>query len=72
MGLREQSIVGRFPELCFFLVFRSAGVCAVAKQFIKNFVFTTWACAADFNNNKTPGTNVDGTMLSNRRHTCRK
>ena len=49
MGLREQSIVGCFPELCF-SVFRGAGACGVAKVIINSFIFSTWACAAGFNN----------------------
>ena len=37
MGLNDQSIVGCFPEL--------------HKQFINNFVFPTWGCAANSKSN---------------------
>ena len=50
MGLRELSTVGCLIELCF-SVFRSAGVCGVAKAIYKQFVSPTWPCAAGFNNN---------------------
>ena len=50
MGLREQSIVGCFPEFVFqFSVVQV--LVRLRKQFINNFVFPTWACAAGFNNN---------------------
>ena len=39
MGLREQSIVGCFPEL-YFPVFRGAGACGVAKVIYKQFGFS--------------------------------
>ena len=50
MCLREQSIVGCFPEFVFqfFLAQVLVGLC---KQFINNFVFPTYSCAAGFNNN---------------------
>ena len=49
MGSRVQSTVGCFPELCFqfSVVLVLVGL---RKQFINNFVFPTWACAAGFNN----------------------
>ena len=48
-GLREQSIVGCFPEFVF--QFSMAQVLVgLWKQFINNFVFPTWVCAAGFNN----------------------
>ena len=47
MGSGEQSIVGCFSEFLFsFLWYR-----CLCKQFMNNFVFPTWACAAGFNNN---------------------
>ena len=50
MGLREQSIVGCFSEFVF--QFSVAQVLVgLRKQFINNFVFRTWACAAGFNHN---------------------
>ena len=49
-GLREQSIVGCFPELCFFQFFVLQVLVGLRKQFMNNFVFPTWACAAGFNN----------------------
>ena len=42
MGLRDQSIVGCFPELCF-SVFRGACACVVVKTIYKQF-FPTRAC----------------------------
>ena len=51
MGLRKQSIVGCFPEFIF--IFSVLQVLLVLrKQFINNFIFSTWACAAGFINNK--------------------
>ena len=51
IGSRVLSTVGCFPELCF-LQFSVAQVSVVSrKQFINNFVFHNWACAAGFNNN---------------------
>ena len=35
----------------FFLVFRGAGICGVAKAIYKQFVLPTWACATGLNNN---------------------
>ena len=50
MCSRMQLTVGCFPELCF--QFSVAQVLVgLRKQFINNFVFPTWACAASFNNN---------------------
>ena len=50
MGLREQSIVGCFPEFVFqfSMVQVLVGLC---EQFVNNFVFISWACSAGFNNN---------------------
>ena len=55
MGLREQSIVGCFPEFVFqFSVVQVLlGLC---KQFVNDFVFPTWTCAASFNNNNNNNT----------------
>ena len=51
MDLREQSIVGCFPEFVF--QFSVAQVLVgLRMQFMNNFVFSTWACAAGFNNNR--------------------
>ena len=49
-GLREQSIVGCFPEFVFMFSVVQV-LLGLLKQFINNFVFRTWACAAGFNNN---------------------
>ena len=50
MGLREQSIVGCFPEFVFqFSVVQL--LVGLRKQFINNFDFPTSACATGFNNN---------------------
>ena len=50
MGLREQLIVGCFPEFVFLfsVVQVLVGLC---KQFIDYFIFPTCAGAAGFNNN---------------------
>ena len=50
MGLREQSIVGCFPESVFLFSVEQVFV-GLRKQFLSNFVFSTWACGAGFNNN---------------------
>ena len=51
MGSRVQSTVGCFSEL-YFLIFSVVQVIVrLRKQFINNFVFPTWACAAGFNKN---------------------
>ena len=50
MGLREQSIVGFFPKFVFQLSVEQVLV-GLRKQFINNFVFPTWACAAGFKKN---------------------
>ena len=50
MGLRKRSIVGCFPEFVF--QFSVVQVLVwLRKQFINNFGFPNWACAAGFNNN---------------------
>ena len=52
MGLREQSIINCFPGFIF--QFSVAQVLVgLQKQFINNFIFPTWICAAGFNNNNT-------------------
>ena len=48
MGLREQAIVGCFPEFVFSV---AQALLGLRKQFIQNIVFPSWACAAGFNNN---------------------
>ena len=50
MGLYVQSTVGCFSDLYFFLVFVSQVLVGLRKQFMNNFVFTTWPCGAVFNN----------------------
>ena len=47
MGLREQSTVGCFPELCFLQV--SVARCLFGSE--SNCWVPTWACAAGFDNN---------------------
>ena len=50
MGLKEQTIVGYFPEFVF--QFSLARVLVgLLKLFMNNFVHPSWACAAGFNNN---------------------
>ena len=51
MGLRMESTVGCFPELCL-LQFSVAHSCAcgVAKAIYEQFCFPTWTLAAGFNN----------------------
>ena len=51
MGLREQSTVSYFPEFCFLQFSMAQVLVGFRRQFINNFVFHTWACAAGFNNN---------------------
>ena len=56
MDLREQSIVGCFPEFAF--QFSVAQVLVgLRKQFINNFVFAPWVCTAGFNNNNKKNNN---------------
>ena len=38
------------PRVCF-SVFRVACACGIAKAIYRQFVFSTWACAAGFNDN---------------------
>ena len=47
MGLRMQSIAGCFPEFVLQLL-EAQVLVGLRKQFMNNFVFPTWACAADF------------------------
>ena len=51
MGSRVQSTVGCFPELCFLQFSMAQVLVGLRKQFMNNFVFPTWACAAGLNNN---------------------
>ena len=51
MGWRVQSTGGCFPELCCLQFFVAQVLVGLRKQLLNNFVFPTWACAADFNNN---------------------
>ena len=48
-----QSTAGCFPELCFLYFSVALVFVGLRKQFKNNFVFSTWACAAGFNNNNT-------------------
>ena len=41
MGLREQSIVGGFPEFVF-KFFEAQVLVGLRKQFINNFIYPTW------------------------------
>ena len=50
MGLREQPILGCFPEFVFQFAVVQVLV-GLRKQFINTFVFPTLDCAAGFNNN---------------------
>ena len=58
MGSREQSTVGFFPELCFLQVSLAQVLVGLRMQFINNFVFSTWACVAGFNNNKNNNNSI--------------
>ena len=49
IGSRVQSTIGYFPELCFLRFSVAQMLVWLRKQFINNFVFPTWACAAGFN-----------------------
>ena len=49
MGSRVQSTVGCRPELCFIQFAVAQELVGLRKEFINNFVFPTWACAAGFN-----------------------
>ena len=57
MGSRVQSTVGCFLELCFLQLSVARVLMGLGKQFINNFVFTTWACAAGFDNNNNNNNN---------------
>ena len=62
MGLREPSIVSCFIEFVFQYFFAQVLV-GLRKEFKKNIVFATWACAAGFNNNNNNNcflTNISG------------
>ena len=58
------------PRVCF-SVLRGAGGCGVAKQFISNFVFPTWACDAGFNNNNNNNKSFSYLKLFLKRYTLR-
>ena len=55
MGSRLQSTIGCFPELCFLQFSVGQGHVWLRMQFINNFVFHIWACAAGFNRNRMAG-----------------
>ena len=46
-----QSTVGYFHDLSFLQFSVTQVLVGLRKQFINNFVFHTWACAAGLNNN---------------------
>ena len=56
-GLRVQSTVCCFPVLCFSVFFVMQVLVGLQKQFINNFIFSTWACAAGFNKNTNNSAN---------------
>ena len=51
MGSRVQSTVGCFPEFCFLQFSMEQVLVGLRKQFMNNFVYPTYFCAAGFNNN---------------------
>ena len=51
MGSRVQSTVGCYHELCFLQFSMAQVLVGLRNQFMDNFVFHTWACAAGFYNN---------------------
>ena len=51
MGSRVHSTGGCFPELCFLQFSGAQVLVGLREQFVNNFAFHTWACAAGFNNN---------------------
>ena len=51
MGSRVQSTIGCFPELCLLPFSVVQVLVGLWKEFMNNFLFPTWACAARFNNN---------------------
>ena len=54
MGLREQSKVGCFHELCCFQFFLArVRACGVANAIYKQVIFPTWVCTGAFNNNNS-------------------
>ena len=67
MGLRVQSTVGCFPELCFLQFSVAHVLVGLRKQFINNFLFPTWTCAVGFNNNNKKNNNDNNTII----FTCR-
>ena len=57
MGLRVQSTVGCFLEIRLFQFYVAQVLVRLRKQFIINFVYPIWACAAGFNNNNNSNNN---------------
>ena len=51
IGSRVQSTIGCFPEFCFHQFSVAQVLAGLRKQFTNNFVFSTWARDAGFNNN---------------------
>ena len=45
------------PRVCFFFSVAQV-LMGLGKQFLTNFVFPTWACAAGFNNNNNNNNNI--------------
>ena len=57
MSLREQSIVGCFPEFALLFNFSVAQVLERLRKQFKQIIFPSWACAAGFNNNDNNNNN---------------
>ena len=57
IDLREQSTVGRFPDLCLFQFSVAQALVRLRKQFIYNLFFPTWASDAGFNDNNNNDNN---------------
>ena len=63
MGSKMQLTVGCLNELCFLQFSVAKVLVGLRKQFIKNFVFPTWACDAEFNNTNNVSRNVSSNLL---------
>ena len=69
-GSKGESAVGCFPESCFLLFSVAQVLVGLRKQFINNFVFPTWACAACFNNNNNNNNEVFILRMQKRELNC--
>ena len=58
MGSMVWSTIGCFPELCFLQFSVAQVLVGMRKHFINDFVFSTWTCAAVFNNNNNNINNI--------------